>query len=197
MLFKKGHIPWNKGKSIDNHWNGRKHSIKSKEKMSETRTKLFDEGKLELSSTIFHKGNIPWIKGKHHSKKTKDKISETKTDVKQTIEHRENTSKSLKGNTNAKGQIPWNYIDGRSKFLPPLRYGDDWDAIRLVVYRRDKFTCQDCGIIGKSLDIHHKIPYLFSGDNSIENLIALCRKCHMKAEHKIKEQYRNIETIIR
>jgi len=86
-----------------------------------------------------------------------------------------------------------NYIDGRSKFLGPARYGDDWDAIRTVVYLRDKFTCQDCGVNGIRLDIHHKIPYLFSGDNSIENLTTLCRSCHMKAEHRISAEFKEIK----
>ncbi len=89
---------------------------------------------------------------------------------------------------NNKGRRPGNYIDGRSKFLSPGRYGDDWDKIRYVVYLRDYFTCQDCGVIGKSLDIHHKIPFLESKDNSLSNLISLCRKCHMKAENKIRKQ---------
>ena len=39
-------------------------------------------------------------------------------------------------------------------------------------------------------NVHHKNPYLFSGDNSIENLIALCRKCHMKAECKIRKEFK-------
>ena len=88
------------------------------------------------------------------------------------------------------------YIDGRSKFLSPARYGDDWDAIRLVVYRRDKFTCQDCRIKGIRLDIHHKIPYLYSGDNSIENLITLCRKCHMKEEQRLKKEYKEMNILL-
>ncbi len=87
-----------------------------------------------------------------------------------------------------KGHIPWNYIDGRSKNLPPARYGDDWDGIRYLVYLRDKFTCQKCGITKVRLDIHHKVPYLISGDNSIENLVTLCRKCHMEEEMKIRKQ---------
>ena len=96
-----------------------------------------------------------------------------------------------------KGQITWNtgkklpeisgknhprYIDGRSKSLSPGRYVDDWDAIRLVVYRRDKFTCQDCGSLMKgskeAFHVHHKIPFLVSKDNSLDNLITLCKGCH-------------------
>ena len=58
--------------------------------------------------------------------------------------------------------------------------GDDWDKIRYLVYLRDRFTCQDCGIKGIRLDIHHKIPFLISFDNSLSNLRTLCRSCHMK-----------------
>ena len=97
-----------------------------------------------------------------------------------------------------KGHTPWNkgngdymkgdnhprgrYIDGRSYSKSPHRYGDDWDKIRYLVYLRDRFTCQDCGINGIRLDIHHIIPFIANRDNSIDNLITLCRSCHMKQE---------------
>ncbi len=45
-------------------------------------------------------------------------------------------------------------------------------------------------ITGKSLDIHHKIPFLTSKDNSLENLITLCRRCRMKTEQKIRGEIR-------
>ncbi len=96
-----------------------------------------------------------------------------------------------------KGVRPHNYIDGRSDFVKNTRYGDDWEAIRMVIYQRDKFQCQDCGITqqenGRNLDVHHKIPYLFSGDNSIENLVTLCRSCHLQREAKINEEYKSIK----
>ena len=88
---------------------------------------------------------------------------------------------------------PWNYIDGRSKLKSPNRYGDDWDKIRYLIYLRDRFTCQDCGIIGVRLDIHHKIPFLKSFDNSLNNLITLCRSCHMKEEARIMKELKNIK----
>jgi very-short-patch-repair endonuclease len=48
--FKKGYIPWSKGKQIwkdkKNPFFGRKHSKESKEKISQTRRRLFAEGKL-------------------------------------------------------------------------------------------------------------------------------------------------------
>ena len=37
------------------------------------------------------------------------------------------------------------FIDGRSYNKRSYR-GDDWEEIRLRIFRRDNFTCQDCGI---------------------------------------------------
>jgi hypothetical protein len=92
------------------------------------------------------------------------------------IEKKRDISKSMTG------RKPWNYIDGRSKLVSPDRYGDDWDKIRYLVYLRDHFTCQNCGIKNIRLDVHHKIPFLISFDNSLNNLISLCKPCHRKEE---------------
>jgi DNA invertase Pin-like site-specific DNA recombinase len=35
---------------------------------------------------------------------------------------------------------------------------------------------------GRALDVHHIDPFRFSGDNRLENLRALCRSCHMRAD---------------
>src|SRR3990167_10752125 len=80
-----------------------------------------------------------------------------------------------------KGQKPRNYIDGRSKSKCPDRYGDDWDKIRLIVYKRDNYTCQECYSTMNekkiAFHVHHKIPFLISFDNSMSNLITLCPSC--------------------
>ena len=39
----------------------------------------------------------------------------------------------------------------------------------------------------------HKIPFLYSRDNSIDNLITLCRKCHMIEESKLKKEFNEIK----
>jgi len=122
-----------------------------------------------------HKGKSSGMLGKHFSEEAKLKISI-----------------SMKENENSKGVKPWNYIDGRSKLLAPARYGDDWDKIRYLVYLRDRFTCQDCGITGQRLDIHHIIPFLKSHDNSLLNLVTLCRSCHMKRE---KLNYKEVNNL--
>ena len=151
-------------------------------------------------SSIYCSGHNPTsanMKGKIIDLKSRQKTSETLKRKYKSGEikvwnigmkmSKEFVEKNRKGHL---GQKAWNYIDGRSKFMAPARYGDDWDAIRLIIYKRDKFTCQDCGIKDIRLDVHHISPYLYSGDNSIENLIALCRSCHMKAEQKINKKIR-------
>lgn len=54
------------------------------------------------------------------------------------------------------------------------------------IRERDK-VCQHCEKTpqdnGRALDVHHLIPYRVSQDNSPDNLIALCRVCHKKADH--------------
>lgn len=34
---------------------------------------------------------------------------------------------------------------------------------------------------GRALDVHHIKPYRYTKDNSPENLVALCRSCHMRS----------------
>jgi len=88
-----------------------------------------------------------------------------------------------------KGHKPWSYIDGRSKNFGPLRYGDDWDKVRYLVYQRDHFTCQKCGKNKIRLDIHHIVPFLVNRNNSLSNLITLCRNCHMKIERQLTKAH--------
>jgi len=111
----------------------------------------------------------------------------------ESIEIKSKRIKNIKKNT-PKGKLHYNYLDGRSKLVSPRRYGDDWENIRFLVYERDNYTCQDCGITTeknkRALDVHHKIPFLESFDNSIGNLITLCASCHKKIESQLIKQNR-------
>ena len=69
-------------------------------------------------------------------------------------------------------------------------------SIRISVLRRDKHTCQKCGVKQhyggkKILQIHHKVPKQSTVDDSLklneDNLITLCTWCHKKEHQKTKK----------
>jgi len=60
------------------------------------------------------------------------------------------------------------------------KYSKETTNLKEQIRKRDKYTCQDCGItqnqIGRKLDVHH-----IDGDdtnNIEENMITLCLGCH-------------------
>ena len=61
------------------------------------------------------------------------------------------------------------------------------DPVRVAVLERDGFKCEKCGwsrnMIAnddprKMLEIHHRKPHKDKGENTVENLVALCNVCH-------------------
>jgi 5-methylcytosine-specific restriction endonuclease McrA len=49
---------------------------------------------------------------------------------------------------------------------------------------QDIIPCEECG--GVAVDIHHKKFKSQGGTDDVENLIALCRKCHDRAHGKVR-----------
>lgn len=180
------------------YWTNKERSEDTKRKISRTL-----KGHKNPNGSEIKKGKTyEEIYGIKKAKEIEDKISKGNKGKKVTMSFREEMRKiSLErireGTHNFYKQKPWNYIDGRSKTLSPMRYGDDWERLRYLVYLRDHFTCQTCGIKNIKLDIHHKVPYLYSGDNSLDNLISLCRSCHMREEHNLKREYKEIKINIK
>jgi 5-methylcytosine-specific restriction endonuclease McrA len=74
---------------------------------------------------------------------------------------------------------------------PQPYYGASWPSARRAVRNRDK-VCQSCGIgpaaLGSALDVHHLASFRDFGPerhkeaNDHDNLVALCRPCHIKME---------------
>lgn len=59
-----------------------------------------------------------------------------------------------------------------------------WRRTALKVYRRDNYTCQNCGESDTEIHAHHIVPVHSNGDKyDMGNLIALCSECHYE-EHK-------------
>lgn len=58
-------------------------------------------------------------------------------------------------------------------------YPEDWGMRRKYIAKISNFTCNDCGKYGwLGFHIHHKIPLKKGGNNSLDNLVYLCRDCH-------------------
>ena len=85
---------------------------------------------------------------------------------------------------NRRGENHWNWQGG----LSLEAYGLDFDdKLKKAVRKRDNYTCAICGEVWRGEDrfhVHH-INYCKT-DNRPENLITLCRDCHIKTNHNRK-----------
>lgn len=136
-----------------------------------------------------------WWKGKRRifSKEHKEKISRSglgrvswnKGLTKETDERVKQTASKLLGHKGLDGSEHPNWKGGIS-FLP---YCPKFNTnLKEKIRNRDNRTCQLCGTKenGRKLDVHH-IHY--DKENCNPDLIALCIKCHHKAEQdKVYEQ---------
>ncbi len=61
----------------------------------------------------------------------------------------------------------------KEKLLDPR-----WQKKRLLIFKRDKFTCQSCGEKGKTLHAHHSRYFKDPWDIEDNYIITLCCDCH-------------------
>ena len=87
------------------------------------------------------------------------------------------------GNPRWKGGQKW--IQGRFGRDPN---GLSWKVQRKLAWERDDYTCRRCGKAenGWRPDVHHVAPYRVSRSHTLDNLICLCRKCHLQAEPQVQ-----------
>ncbi len=134
-------------------------------------------GQITDTKGRFVKGHTPWW--------VRQGVENPCKFIKYTKSRNKKISEKMKGQLNHRfGKKPINYIDGRSS-MGSYKYGCDWKKIRILILRRDNHQCQMCGIEDVKLDIHHIVPFMDSFDNSLNNLITLCRQCHAKAEGEV------------
>jgi len=105
-----------------------------------------------------------------------------------TEEYRKRSSESKLGDKNPMyGKKPGNYIDGEYRKWGNAYRGFDWKNVKRKIKERDGYVCQDCGVKETPenyLQVHHIVPYRVFQDNSDDNLITLCAKCHASHEYK-------------
>jgi hypothetical protein len=217
--FKKGEIPWNKGK----HQTDEQKSINSeshKGQISWMKGKHHSEESLKkLSDSL--KGQIPWnkgkvgwnkgkpsgFKGKHHSEETKIKISmaskghtlskeskknisEKRKGMKFSEETRKKISESHKGLAVGEKSGTWK---GGISFLPYCHKFNK--TLKEAVRNRDNHTCQLCNTPENDKNLNdkklavHHIHY--DKGNCYPDLISLCHSCHTKANHN-REYFENL-----
>lgn len=99
------------------------------------------------------------------------------------------------------------YIDGRSELRSLIRSTSKYKNWIKGVFKRDNYTCNECGQYGGALNAHHKIPFIkIYLENNIETLdeaikveefwdinngITLCVNCHRKIP-KIRPKYKEV-----
>lgn len=126
----------------------------------------------------FGVGHTPWNKGKHHRATTIFKLKALWTPERK-------KQARLLAIERAKGRISW-------KHTQEYR---DW---RTAVFKRDNWTCQDCGQHGGTLNADHIKPQSLYPDLrfTVSNGRTLCRPCHKKTPtwgigiYNMKRNYR-------
>lgn len=114
--------------------------------------------------------------GKVLSEGTRDKMRVSKTEYWKDPKRRAEMSITMSGENH------WNWQNGKS-FEP---YGLEFnDELREQIRQRDNYACQECDKkqdeLGYKLNVHH-IDY-DKTNNKPENLISLCRSCHIKTNY--------------
>tara|TARA_B100001564_G_C20609127_1_gene656684 strand:- start:211 stop:501 length:291 start_codon:yes stop_codon:yes gene_type:complete len=71
-----------------------------------------------------------------------------------------------------------NRIARRDRYREYLKT-EAWQRKRYVVFKRDNWTCQECG--AKATEVHHlKYAKYQIGKEPIDWLVSLCSPCHRK-----------------
>lgn len=146
---------------------GKKHTKETKTNFSKQRSgkKLTEEHKKKISKSHL---------GKKLSRKTKSKISKTR---------KENYAKGKIKLRCGKNNNLWN--GGKSSQNKILRNRKEYKRWREKVFKRDNYTCQNCGVRSKKnmnviLQAHHIIPIAVNMFKiyDVDNGITFCKECH-------------------
>lgn len=124
----------------------------------------------------FKKGNNlgkRFVKGKKHPWSHKGRVISE--------QQRRKISQSMKGEKH------YNWQGGITEINHTLRHNIDYRLWREAIFKRDSYTCKQCGDSrGRNLNAHHIKPFsLFPEVRfAIDNGITLCIECHRKTHKK-------------
>lgn len=179
--FKKGVIPWNKGK-----------------------TNIYSKETLEAMS-LTHKGKPSCFKGRKHSLESIMKLKEvSKNQLNKKGAKGKPWSMARRLAQEKRNGLPYKVsirpkrIHLKSLIKNGKEYPYDWHEKRKQVYQRDGWICQECGVHchnDKKIQCHH-INYNLT-NNAFSNLITLCVSCHAKTNFKRKDWENHYEKIMK
>jgi hypothetical protein len=198
--FKKGQIPWNKGKVgvMSTPWNKGLTGLPARHT-----TKHSEETKKKMS-IIFKER---WASGKYKDKKVNPNISEILKNSKikkgkynncivcnksfyvfPSRPDRKFCSNTCQGKYLCLDKHH-NWQGGITPLKTRIRRSAEYKKWRKDVFTRDAFTCQCCGVAGVYVEAHHIKPFSQFVDErfDLNNGITLCYKCHRKAHKKEKK----------
>jgi len=119
------------------------------------------KGICKSNSGSFKKGKVSAFKGKKHTEKARKKISMAKS-----------RDKEFQGFKSSINKI--------------IRHSIEYQEWRNKVFKRDNYTCQECGKSGCYIEAHHKKPVVECLKEKKEKLIfdvkngiTYCKKCHI------------------
>ena len=149
-----------------------------------------------------HRQNISrGNKGKIMSAETRRKMSKSRKGIIFSFEHRKNLSLAHRGKRTGKDSSLWR--GGITPWRRKIRNSPQYKVWRMSVFKRDNYTCQECGAKGVKLNADHTETFssLISSlrakvgmDNifqeamsykplwDINNGRTLCVKCHYKTD---------------
>ena len=83
-----------------------------------------------------------------------------------------------------KGKLNNNWKGGITTKNEKIRKSIKYVEWRTSVFRRDSYTCQECGVKSKNIQAHHIKCFADFKESrfDINNGITLCKKCHTKTE---------------
>lgn len=163
---------------------GENHGLYGKERSEEVKERISEKLKDREFSEETRRRLSDAQRGKTTPPEVKEKISRSLTGMKRPMVTREKMSKSTAGENNP------NWKGGHV-----LRYGSSWGPARSKVRKRDE-VCQHCGEDGSNrrLHVHHIIPvrkfhesdhHELEDAHSLDNLVLLCDRCHIRVEHGV------------
>lgn len=142
--------------------------------------KLWNDPEYREMMSKKHKGYVM-------PKDQKEKISQANTGKKHPNRKKISLEDRLKKSESMKGEKHFAWKGGLNRFR-----GSDWSMKRKLCYERDNWTCQICKkkCVGKSkrykkrvIAAHHLD--LNCKNHELNNLITLCRSCHIKLHSRL------------